>query len=708
MKLSILFTIIAAAAILAFTSACEKGPDGYDVDKKAVVLEAYGPNPVLRGNDLTFIGQNLDKVTAVILPADIEIPASEFKDAGANSFKVTVPVECEPGTVTLVYGENYITSKSSLSYTEQFEISSVHPQEEDKEILQAGDSVSVEGEYLNNIVRFVFENGGASAEGELIGTHTRHLVCFAVPAGAMSGRIYAEDANGNQVYPDEILTIRQPEITDISPVDVRPGDKVTITGTLLDQIVSLSFTGSSDIESADFDEISASSITVTVPADVHDGPVTLVSAAGQKISTEASITVAVPSGLSFAEGNVYKSGETISIEGADLDLVTGAVFTGNSASGTFSFSDGILYITIPDTASDGVITLSTAAGKSVTTETVTLAKPVITSVSAESVLAGESFSVEGTDLDLVTTVTLNGENCLFSINSETSITITTSATSTAGKISLTAANGYTAVSSQDIQITYASIVIVSSLTGTAGPDGIVTMEGSSFNMIESIYIGDTKVTSYLERSDTWIEFTMPEGVQSGKYNPRFVLTTGEEEICALAIEVAGTSSTIPVEDTDLMLMDFEGSHNHTAWAGGSEIISEEGNSYLRISSDIAIAGSGGWILNCNDYPEARSVNAAENYVARIDVFVPEGWSDTGAIAYQLVFSGWHWYGLNMFASLEGNGSWQTLEIPLSYWNLSGLLEIGANTEVGLYLDQSSSAGLPVGMCFDNFRLSLKD
>ena len=447
---------------------------------------------------------------------------------------------------------------------------------------------------------------------------------------------------------------------------------------------------------------------MTVPADVHDGPVTLVSAAGQKISTEASITVAVPSGLSFAEGNVYKSGETISIEGADLDLVTGAVFTGNSASGTFSFSDGILYITIPDTASDGVITLSTAAGKSVTTETVTLAKPVITSVSAESVLAGESFSVEGTDLDLVTTVTLNGENCLFSINSETSITITTSATSTAGKISLTAANGYTAVSSQDIQITYASIVIVSSLTGTAGPDGIVTMEGSSFNMIESIYIGDTKVTSYLERSDTWIEFTMPEGVQSGKYNPRFVLTTGEEEICALAIEVAGTSSTIPVEDTDLMLMDFEGSHNHTAWAGGSEIISEEGNSYLRISSDIAIAGSGGWILNCNDYPEARSVNAAENYVARIDVFVPEGWSDTGAIAYQLVFSGWHWYGLNMFASLEGNGSWQTLEIPLSYWNLSGLLEIGANTEVGLYLDQSSSAGLPVGMCFDNFRLSLKD
>ena len=39
----------------------------------AVVLEAFGPSPALRGSELTFIGKNLDKVTSVILPEGIEV-----------------------------------------------------------------------------------------------------------------------------------------------------------------------------------------------------------------------------------------------------------------------------------------------------------------------------------------------------------------------------------------------------------------------------------------------------------------------------------------------------------------------------------------------------------------------------------------------------------------------------------------------------------
>ena len=702
MKLSRISILLSAGAML--LAACEKGPDGYTVDKDAVVLEAYGPNPVLRGSDLKFVGQNLDRITSVILPVDIEIPSSEFKDASASSFNVTVPIECEPGEVVLVYDGGTITAKTTLSYTEQFSISSVAPKDETKTVLEAGDSVRVDGEYLNNIVRFVFVNGGAVAEGELIGTHTRHQICFAVPAGAMTGRIYGEDGNGNQVYSENELQIRQPEVTGVAPFDgVRPGDKITVTGSLLDQIMSVTFAGSAAaIEAAAFENASATSFTLTVPSDVHDGPLTLVSAAEQKISTTQSIVVAVPENLTFAEGNQYKAGSSIVITGDNLDLVTGVTFSGDAA-GEFTYSDGSLSVTIPATASDGGITLATAAEKTVTTSSVTLVKPVITGHVSE-VKAGDTFTISGTDLDLVTGVTLNGVECTFTADSDSQLTVNTTASSTSGKVAVSAANGYTAESGQDLTVTYDSIVIVSSLTESVKPGETVTMAGSNFNMIESIYVGEAKVISYSSRSDSEVVFTMPE-VDAATYNLEFVLTTGDRETCPIAIEVTGESATIPVGETDVMLMDFEGDHNHTAWAGGSEIVSENGNNYLRINSVVNPNTSGAWILNCNDFPNARSVDEASDYVLRIDIFVPEGWTDPGTIYYQFVFSGWHWYGPNMLAPLQGNGTWQTLEIPLSFWSLSGSLEMAASSEVGLFLDGSSTAGLPVGMCFDNMRLS---
>lgn len=697
-------SIILLSAGLMLLAACEKGPNGYTVDKDAVVLEAYGPNPVLRGSDLKFVGQNLDRITSVVLPVDMEIPSSEFKDASASSFKVTVPIECEPGEVVLVYDGGTITAKTTLSYTEQFSISSVAPKDETKPVLEAGDSVRVDGEYLNNIVKFVFVNGGAVAEGELIGTQTRHQICFAVPAGAMTGRIYGEDANGNQVYSENELQIRQPEVTGVTPLGVRPGDRVTVTGTLLDQITSVTFSGSAaTIESAAFENASAASFTVTVPADVHDGPLTLVSAAEQKIITSQSFVVAVPENLTFAADNNYKAGNSIVITGNNLDLVTGVTFSGNAA-GEFTYSDGSLSVTIPASASDGEITLSTAAEKSVTTSSVTLVKPVITSLGTDEVKAGETFTISGTDLDLVTGVTLNGVECTFTAVSDTELTVNTVASSTSGKVAVSAANGYTAESGQDLTVTYDSIVIVSSLTESVKPGETVTMAGSNFNMIESIYVGEAKVISYSSRSDSEVVFTMPE-VDAATYNLEFVLTTGDRETCPMSITVTGESAVIPVGESDVMLMDFEGSHNHTAWAGGSEIVTENGNNHLKIISDVNPNGSGAWILNCNDFPDARSVDEASDYVLRLDIYVPEGWTDPGTINYQFVFSGWHWYGANMMASLQGNGTWQTLEIPLSFWSLSGSLEMGASSEVGLFLDGSSTAGLPVGMCFDNMRLS---
>lgn len=803
---------------LSMTAACEKGPLGYEVDKDAVVLEAYGPNPVLRGADLTFIGQNMDKITSVILPTDKEIISSEFREVSRESFKVTVPMDCEPGNVTLIFDGGTITAKTELSYTEPFEITSISPV---GEMLEMGDSVTVEGEYLNNIVAVGFINN-VTVPSEEFGTHTRYTIKFAVPKGAISGIIYVADANGNNAYSTEELTVNQPTVSSVSPETARPGDEVTVSGTLLDQIESLKFAGSEEIAAEDFVSAGKTAIKVIVPDDVHDGKVILTTAAGETLETENSVTVKVPSEIAVKASDVFKAGHEVEITGTDIDLVTGASF-GTTAAENFANDGKTVKITIPAAAVDGPVTLSTAAEKTVETETITLVKPVITSLGQATVVAGETFDINGADLDLVTGVTLNGTSCEFQAAGNDRLTVSTTAVHSTGKVAVKAANGYTAEYETELTVTYNSRILVTSITETVAAGEEVTMSGSNFNMIEAVYFGDIKITSYTSRSDTELVFVVPEDA-GGTYNPRFILTTGEEETCPFQVNVTGALSVVsvwtgsfdlgswaanlelswganpfgsmpygstihveyttsgsnaqlklvnaedwsvltsitdadpqwgtinvaegsthvsyllnntdvynlvnyglvvsgqnavvtsvyytyentgakPVTPSDIMLVDFEGSHNHTAWAGGSEIVTENGNNYLRIISEVNPSGSGAWIINCNDRTDAVTVDNIEAYSLCLDVLVPQGWSDDGTIMSQFVFGGWHWYGASLFSGLSGNGKWQTLEIPVSYWSLTGSLELPSNGEIGLFLDGSSTSGLPVGMCFDNFRLS---
>ena len=811
----ILKSIFASMAICAAVIGCEKGPQGYTVDEEAVVLEAYGPNPVLRGAELKFIGQNLDKIQAVILPVDVEIPASEFIDADASSFKVIVPMECEPGSVELVYPGGTITAKTELSYTEQYEISAIYPQEEGKELLEAGDSLVVDGEYLNNIVKFVFA-GGAVSEGDLIGTHTRHKVVFAVPAGALSGRIYAEDGNGNQIYSEGEILISQPAVGAITPLDVRPGETVTISGALLDQVVSVKFSGSSlKIEQSDYLSASKTEIEVLVPADVHDGPVTLVSAASQEIVSEDEIVVKVPGNISVSAER-FKAGEALTVSGDDLDLVVGLKFADNVDS-EFEFVEGSIVTTIPASAKDGTLVLTTAADKSVETPAVEFVKPVVSSVSVSEIVAGAPFDIEGSDLNLVTKVTLNHQECAFEF-SEDRLVVATEKNASTGKVEIFTANGTVIEALAEMTVTYDALVFVSEITSEVKVGDVVTMKGTGFNLVEAIWFGDVKVTSYSLRTDTQMAFVVP-AVEGGSYNLTFVLTTGEEEECVYPVNViAGTlvtevlwegendlgdwsnslslenafrnlqygsvlyveyiaqegaqmkfadltngwadmpginggsiteldpnanivSYALPDATVDIlksagtviqgklavitkvyvtymtggdsgeslpevvMINDFEqhGDHNASwdgSWAGNASAeTGADGNTYLKVTSDAT-----GWVINCNHKAFVDVIEDISRYDLAIDVLVPEGWSDTGAIYYKLVIGGgWYDYGHNMFKDAVGNGQWQTLTIDISALNISSPVDLAADTN-GLYID---NAGFPVGMCFDNMRLVLK-
>lgn len=546
-KISAVFAAICLVT-LAGCSKQELSTDQYADD--AVALNVYGPQPVVRGGVLRFLGSNLDRVVSVVLPGVDPITDIEVVQAGVPSeIRITVPKDGpEPGLVTLVTDDGQeIVTKTELTYSEPIEFEDFTPKS-----AKAGDVITITGDYLNLIKEVVFSENVLVSEDDFI-SHTRYEIKVTVPAEAQTGEIGLGDADelknpdvmANIVMSEDELVLSQPTVTGMSPLAVRPGDNVKIAGTQMTQIVEVRFEGAVPVPAEDFVNVTDTEITVPVPADAHDGPAVCVSAAGTEAVTEESIVLAVPQVSKVSAQTRFKAGLAVVIEGRDLDLVTGVSFS-TAAAAEFTYADGSITATIPATAVNGAITLSTAAGKTVSTEAVTLVVPQISAFSPAKVNAGEEFTINGTDLDLVTGVSLSGEACEFSLaeGSTTEITVSTVATSKSGKVTLTLANGVSVESTEDMVVEALTVVQVTELSSPVKAGENATMKGSNFNMIESITIGGYKVVSYVNRSDSEMVFTVPAEVNPGEYAPHFVLTTGAEEDCLYTLTVEGAETTI--------------------------------------------------------------------------------------------------------------------------------------------------------------------
>ena len=85
-------------------------------------------------------------------------------------------------------------------------------------------------------------------------------------------------------------------------------------------------------------------------------------------------------------------------------------------------------------------------------------------------------------------------------------------------------------------------------------------------MIEAIYFGEVKVTGYTKRADDEMVFVIPAAVETGSYNMKFVLTTGEEETCASSIDVKGAMTTVVL---------FEGEHDLGSWSSNLTVSADK-------------------------------------------------------------------------------------------------------------------------------------
>ncbi|MDR2474874.1 MAG: IPT/TIG domain-containing protein [Bacteroidales bacterium] len=251
---------------------------------------------------------------------------------------------------------------------------------------------------------------------------------------------------------------------------------------------------------------------------------------------DKSITGIVPEATSITPVENLRAGNIITVKGKNLDQVKEVRFGESyliAAANFVSLSATEIQIEIPAAAPGGEVYLvakddvvpNQLAGN------ITMLMPVITKVEPAEIEIGGEVSVTGTDLDLITSITVN--------KTELEILETTAALmrvkfpdnlATGGLMTFVKENKEETVYGTPISILlpvdFPEIV-------SATPDPIkigqlLTIAGANLDQITQVFFGQIEATQFGTRNASMIEVTVPEGVAMGACEIKFVIESGVE------------------------------------------------------------------------------------------------------------------------------------------------------------------------------------
>ncbi len=384
-----------------------------------VSLNAFGPNPVMRGGTLRFVGSNLDQVASINIPGIGEVTNFEVIRSGVPSeLRVAIPKDGPTvGKVVLkTKSDQKIETQNELTYIEGIEVTGFTPAEADP-----GTIIKIEGDYLNLIYSIAFADGVLVSSSEFK-SWDRYFIEVAVPEEAQTGKIELytadltiqrtkkeEDELEYQTFiTEEALIVGTPTTTKLeSPrgvagedgvVTAKAGETITLTGKFFNVVSGIKF-GSVLLEEFNVNN-DGTELNFVVPTTAPSGAINLVLKSGVEViagtleTIKPSECVATPSPV--------KAGTNMTIKGKDLDLVTAVQFTGADAITVESANEVV--VTVPETAADKTFQLVMANGETINVE-YSLVKPVVTAYNSNPVSAGSELKMTGTNLDLVKSVT---------------------------------------------------------------------------------------------------------------------------------------------------------------------------------------------------------------------------------------------------------------------------------------------------------------
>ena len=576
---NILALLVVALMGLSLTACSE---DDLDTNQyqQGVHLNVYGPQPVMRGGQLRFLGSNLDQISKIQIPGCDDITNIEVVKAGIPSeIKITVPKDGPlVGYLTLVTKtDEEIKTKTQLTYEEPIVFTSFSPAS-----IMPGETLTIEGDYLNLVHMIEFADGVQIPEKDFV-SHTRYKIEVVVPEEAQTGKINLFDldlttvedpsvALYNIIESENALNVGTPTITKWSSprgeaeltgnVTAKMGETITVTGEHFGLVKSVMFTaqdrGTELLVFTTSED--GKTLTFALPEEAPDGDFVLVARSGVEIPVGTLTTVA-PSECVVSPSPV-KAGASLVITGKDLDVVNSIEMPNVSAEEEIKFivnPDGTKLIieSVPETALEGNLVLRMKNGKGVEVP-FTLVKPVVTGYDNNTVSAGGALTIKGTDLDLVKKVQFGEGTDVVEVKPAEdgkSITLTVPMNAKSGKPTLTMANG-TSVDGLELNIEEAIFCYITEMPDFSNKENIpeagstMTVPVKNGDKLESVFINGKKVNHVYAEKTSMLTVAIPKDASSSS-KLKLVSSNGEIEYDITVIPAGSITRTLMNGPLDL-------------------------------------------------------------------------------------------------------------------------------------------------------------
>lgn len=314
--------------LLLVPSAAEKGyvtlktPQGDIVTKTqlnlGVTIDVTSiTNQARPGENITIAGNYLNWVNKITFARGKVV--TTFVTKTINQLVVTVPADAETGPLLISYSG---TDSAEMETTQILNVTLPVITAMAPLPVKPLTNLTITGTNLDLTKKIIF-NGVTTPVTTFVSQTATQLV-VAVPETAKTGKLTLEAASGVQTMSTADLTIILPVVTSFTPSPINLGANLTITGTNLDLVKKVIFSGVAPAVTT-FVSQSATQLVVTVPAGSRKGTIKLEAASGVQTTSTGVLDVLLPTITAMSPNPVFPA-TNLTVTGTRLNTVTGITF----------------------------------------------------------------------------------------------------------------------------------------------------------------------------------------------------------------------------------------------------------------------------------------------------------------------------------------------------------------------------------------------